>query len=274
MARFPGEVLVLLGGLLVGLWVVQGCDLRDDSPPRLESQDSTYVNSIGIRFRRIPGGAFQMGSATGQKDERPAHEVEITEPFYIGIHEVTQLQWEILMNRNPSRFRGAHRPVDSVSWRRARVFIERLNQREETDLYRLPTEAEWEYAVRGGSETRFHFGEARDSLGVHAWYGFNSDRRTHQVGRKRRNPFGLYDVYGNVWEWIRDSYDPQFYERSGRVNPVNSGGGLLAPRVIRGGGWFAVVSDLRSANRGWARPGARDPQLGFRIVREIPIKEQ
>lgn len=273
MPRHPIGILGLLGGLLVGLLVLEGCDLRRGSPPQLKGSDSTYVNSIGMRFRRIPAGTFQMGSTEGQKDERPVHEVKITEPFYMGIHEVTQVQWGILMDRDPSYFRGAHRPVDSVSWHRARIFIDRLNKREETDLYRLPTEAEWEYAVRGGSDTRFHFGEARDSLSAHAWYGFNSERRTHRVGRKRRNPFGLYDTYGNVWEWVRDAYGPRFYERSARVDPMNHGSPFGA-RVIRGGGWFAVVSDLRSANRGWARPGARDPQLGFRIVREIPEEEQ
>lgn len=268
MTRLFVRSPIVLSALVVGSWIVHGCDFNTDSIRQLEGGDSTYVNSLGMRFQRLPAGTFKMGSTNGQDDEEPVHEVQITKPFYMGVHEVTQAQWDILMEHNPSHFQGPYRPVDSVSWHSAQLFIRRLNEKEDTEVYRLPTEAEWEYAVRAGSKTRFHFGDARDSLAAHAWYSFNSDRRTHDVGRKRRNPFGLYDVYGNVWEWVRDVYDTQFYERSPRTDPLNRGSQLV-PRVIRGGGWFAVVSDLRSANRGWARPGARDPQLGFRIVREI-----
>lgn len=271
VGRLTG-VLAGVAGLLASIFLLFGCD-QGGPVPNVEDGDSTVVNSVGIRLRRIPAGSFLMGSVDGQNDEIPVHEVEISEPFYIGVHEVTQLQWEIVMDQNPSHFRGAHRPVDSVSWRQARTFIRRLNEREETELYRLPTEAEWEYAARGGSDTRYHYGDGRDSLRIYAWYSFNSERRTHRVGRKRKNPFGLFDIYGNVWEWIYDAYDGTFYERSSGVDPVNTPG-LIAPRrVIRGGGWFAVVSDLRSANRGWARPGAQNEKLGFRIVREIPAGE-
>lgn len=191
----------------------------------------------------------------------------------MSVYEVTQVQWEALMDRNPSAFQGPYRPVDSVSWYRVRTFVERLNSKEDTDLYRLPTEAEWEYAVRGGSNTRFHFGRAKDSLVKYAWYSYNSERRTHRGCRKRGNPFGLCDMYGNVWEWVRDGYDPTFYKRSDRVDPVNRGR-PSGPRVIRGGGWFSAGSDMRSANRSWARPGGQNSQLGFRIVREIPEEEQ
>ncbi len=261
---------LLLAGLLIGLCLVSGCDLQGESEPQPREPDSSYVNSIGIRFQRVPAGTFQMGSARGQDDERPVHEVKISEPFYVSAHEVTQLQWDILMDENPSYFEGPHRPVDSVSWHRVQDFIERLNQKEDTDLYRLPTEAEWEYAARGGSDARFHFGDGRDSLSSHAWYSLNSDRRSHRVGQKGNNRFGLYDMHGNVWEWTRDRYSPQFYERSRRVDPVNEAEGVRVPYVIRGGGWYSVVADLRSANRAWARSDSRDPQLGFRLVREIP----
>ncbi|MFB6099133.1 MAG: formylglycine-generating enzyme family protein, partial [Salinibacter sp.] len=273
MARRPLGIWGVLGGLLIGFCGLGGCDARGPVPPQPEGSDSTFVNSIGIRFRRLPAGTFRMGSATGQADEQPVHTVTITEPFYMALYEVTQVQWGILMEQDPSHFRGPHRPVDSVSWRQARTFIDRLNEKEETDLYRLPTEAEWEYAVRGRTETRYHFGKTRDSLRNYAWYSFNSERRTHRVGRKLRNPFGLYDMYGNVWEWVRDAYSPNFYERSARVDPLNTGK-PLSPRVIRGGGWYSVVSDMRSANRSWARPKAQNVQLGFRIVREIPEDEQ
>lgn len=259
----------LLSGLLLGAALVGGCDFEREPPPQVTSSDSTFTNSIGIRFQYIPEGTFLMGADAGQEDEQPVHEVEITEPFFMGIYEVTQGQWEVLMEENPSYFQGRYLPVDSVTWHQVQRFIGRLNDKENTTLYRLPTEAEWEYAARGRTQTRYYFGDSRDSLRHHAWYSLNSERQPHPVGRKRSNPFGLYDLYGNVWEWTADAYDATFYERSERQNPLNQGG-LRARRVIRGGGWFAVESDLRSANRGWARPGASDEQLGFRIVREIP----
>jgi formylglycine-generating enzyme required for sulfatase activity len=144
---------------------------------------------------------------------------------------------------------------------------------EDTDLYRLPTEAEWEYAARGGTRTRYYFGNAEDSLQYHAWYSFNSERRSHRVGQRLANPFGLHDVYGNVWEWVGDAYDPGFYARGSNTNPMNRGS-AQAGRVIRGGGWFGVGSDLRSANRAWAQPGVAHEQLGFRVLREIPEDQQ
>lgn len=270
---FPYRGDVVLGILLVGSLLALGCDQQ--GPPEADDATSSerFVNSIGMEFRRVPAGTFQMGAVDGEEDERPVHEVEIETAFFMGAGEVTQAQWEVLMDHNPSYFRGRFRPVDSVSWNRAQEFIRRLNEKEDTDLYRLPTEAEWEYAARGGSETRFYFGDERDSLSNHAWYSVNSDERTHRTEQKNPNSFGLHDVHGNVWEWTRDAYDPTFYRRSARVNPVNPGE-QDAPRVIRGGGWFAVGSMMRSANRGWARPGVQDSKLGFRLVREIPADEQ
>lgn len=266
--------LVGLWGLLAVGMTAGSCDLQHSPPPQLSGTDSTvYVNSIGIEFRRIPAGTFQMGSSRGEDDEAPVHEVTITEPFYIGATEVTQYQWARLMDENPSHFRGLYRPVDSVSWYQAQAFVDSLNQKEDTDLYRLPTEAEWEYAARAGSTSPYYFGTAQDSLPNHAWYSLNSEARSHRVAEKHSNPYGLHDVYGNVWEWVRDAYSPTYYERSARTNPVNTAN-RSRRRVIRGGGWYAVISSLRSANRGWARPFARDPQLGFRVVREIPENEQ
>lgn len=277
-ARLPVESLILLGGLLVGIVFLGACDDgavsgRLDAKSSEEGSSERLVNSIGMEFRRIPAGTFQMGAADGEADERPVHEVEIDAPFYIGSGEVTQVQWEALMDRNPSHFSGRFRPVDSVSWNQAQEFIRRLNEKEDTDLYRLPTEAEWEYAARGGSQTRYYFGHQRDSLSNHAWYSANSDERTHRTEQKSPNAFGLHDVYGNVWEWTRDAYDPTFYQRSPRINPVNTGA-PNAPRVIRGAGWFAVSSMMRSANRGWARADIQNSKLGFRLVREIPADEQ
>jgi formylglycine-generating enzyme required for sulfatase activity len=272
MVRASSYVSLLFGGLLLGL-LGGGCDVQN-APPQVGDADSTiFVNSIGMEFRRIPAGTFEMGSGQGEDDEAPPHEVSLTRPFYIGAHEVTQLEWRALMDDTLSQFRGIHRPVENVTWYQARAFIDSLNAREETGRYRLPTEAEWEYAARGGTSTRFYFGTARDSLPNHAWYSRNSEERTHRVAEKHSNPFGLHDVYGNVWEWVRDAYSPRYYAQSERRDPLNTGR-RRAPRVIRGGGWFGVESSLRSANRGWARPGANSSQLGFRVVREIPDDER
>ncbi|MFB6249020.1 MAG: formylglycine-generating enzyme family protein [Salinibacter sp.] len=275
MARPAPHIPALLEGLLLVLVLLGGgCDFQDSPPRTQQGTDSTiFVNSVGMEFRRIPAGTFEMGSTRGEDDEAPPHDVSISEPFYMGAHEVTQLQWNALMDDTLSQFRGIHRPVENVSWYQARAFVDSLNAEEETDLYRLPTEAEWEYAARGGTHTRFYFGTAWDSLSNHAWYSSNSEGRTHRVAEKHSNPFGLHDVYGNVWEWVRDAYSPRYYARSGRRDPLNTGRGRV-PRVIRGGGWFGVRSSLRSANRGWARPGSRAPQLGFRVVREIPDDKQ
>lgn len=273
MLRSVRTIPALVIGILLSFHLTGGCDIQRGSPPQVEGEDTPlFANSLGMEFRRIPSGTFRMGSALGEDDERPVHTVKITDPFLLGAHEVTQAQWNILMDENPSHLLGPQRPVDSVTWHHARRFINRLNEKENTELYRLPTEAEWEYAVRGGTTTRFYFGESKKSLSDHAWYGLNSDEQSHRVGQKRSNPFELHDVYGNVWEWTRDAYGSAFYERSERANPVNKGG-WDARRVIRGGGWFEVATTLRSANRGWARPDAGDPQLGFRVVREIPRKK-
>lgn len=262
------ERMVMIAGLAIGLWSLHGCDFQSQSVPQVDGDDSIYVNSIGVKFRRVPAGTFQMGSTDGDDDERPVHEVEITESFSIGVREVTQSEWNALMVDNPSYFEGPQRPVERVTWPQVQAFIDSLNRKEETGRYRLPTEAEWEYAVRAGSDTRFHFGEAREELTSYAWYSANSEERSHRAGGKKGNSFGLHDMYGNVWEWTRDTYDAQIYEASGRVDPVNTSGGRYSPRVIRGGGWYSVASNMRSANRGWARPRAESAQLGFRLVRE------
>lgn len=258
---------------VLGLFLPVGCD-RDDAPLRHSSgTDSIYVNSIGMQFQYVPAGHFVMGSTTGEDDEQPRREVEITTAFFLATTEVTQQQWEAVMASNPSTFERPNRPVDSVSWYRAQAFVDNLNRKEDTDLYRLPTEAEWEYAVRGGTSTRYYFGESPNPLRDHAWYTVNSEEGTHRVARRLSNPHGLYDVYGNVWEWMEDAYDPTFYRRGARTDPMNPGS-LGAPRVIRGGGWDGSATDLRSANRGWARPGVAGSQFGLRILREIPEDER
>jgi formylglycine-generating enzyme required for sulfatase activity len=160
-------------------------------------------NSIGMEFMPIPAGTFMMGSNDGRDDEKPVHQVIISRQFYLGKHEVTQAQWEAVMGSNPSHFTGdPNRPVENVSWNDVQEFIGKLNEREGNSKHRFPTEAEWEYAARAGSTTAFSFGESAILFHKYGWFNENSGGTTHAVGQLRTNPWGLYDMHGNVWEWV------------------------------------------------------------------------
>jgi formylglycine-generating enzyme required for sulfatase activity len=223
--------------------------------------------ATGMEFVFIEGGCFQMGSNDGDSDERPVHTVCVSD-FFIGKYEVTQGQWESVMGNNPSRFRncGAACPVEQVSWNDVQDFIRRLNQKNGMNKYRLPTEAEWEYAARAGGQTKYCFGDDADDLGEYAWYDRNSGSRTHPVGRKKPNAWGLYDMHGNVWEWVQD-WKGEYH--AGRVsNPTGPQRG--SSRVFRGGSWNSYAENCRSADRDrydLDRPDLRYDHLGFRLVR-------
>jgi formylglycine-generating enzyme required for sulfatase activity len=264
----------------------------EPAPPSRKTQPPSpqptreWTNSIGIKFALIPAGTFLMGSTDADEDawydEKPQHEVRITRPFYLGVHEVTQGQYQAVMGQNPSQFKGSDDlPVERVSWLDAIRFCNKLSEREGRkscyriegdaviiaggDGYRLPTEAEWEYACRAGTTTRFSFGDDENALGQYAWYSDNANRQTHPVGEKPPNGFGLYDMHGNVWEWCGDVYDAGYYMRLPAVDPL--GPGLAAPRVIRGGSWPYDPRRCRSANRLWITPDNRDSGVGFRLAR-------
>jgi len=223
---------------------------------------ASFTNSIGVKFVLIPSGEFMMGSKDtgGDSDEQPVHRVRISRPFYMGIHEVTQRQWEAVMGSNPSHFKGADRPVEQVSWVDVQTFIGKLNDREGRNVYRLPTEAEWEYACRAGTT-----GAYAGDLASMGWYADNSDNRTHPVGRKRANAWGLYDMHGNVWEWVGDWYAGNYYKNSPRADPIGPSSGSY--RVLRGGGWNLNAALCRSADRNLNAPVVRYGSLGFRLVR-------
>jgi len=211
----------------------------------------------------IPAGTFVMGSpdsdAEALAEEKPAHRVTISQPFYLGKYEVTQAQWEKVMDTNPSRFTGnPNRPVENVSWEDVQEFITRLNKQEGWEVCRLPTEAQWEYAARAGT-TPERYGDV-DAI---AWYGENSDKETHAVGKKRPNAWGLYDMLGNVWEWCHDGV--RTYTAYTTVDPIGPTG-AGAPRVIRGGSWYYPARHVRAALRYWIRPGYRLDYLGFRCA--------
>ena len=224
-----------------------------------------------IEMLLIPPGTFQMGCIMGSNQygcsssEQPVHAVTLTNAFYLGRYEVTQSQWVAKMGSNPSYFQtysdAASRPVEQVSWNNIQGYLSA------TDL-RLPTEAEWEYACRAGTQTPYYNGSTDDNtVGMLAWYGWccggNSGGQTHAVGGKAANGFGLYDMLGNVWEWVNDWYDT--YPSSAQTNPT--GPASAAYRVHRGGSWFYGTYDVRSSYRGNDSPGSVHFSLGFRVAR-------
>jgi formylglycine-generating enzyme required for sulfatase activity len=221
-----------------------------------------YANSVGMEFILIPAGSFMMGS--NATNETPRHFVTISKPFYLGKYEVTQGQWTAVMGNNPSRFKGRDNPVELVSWDDAQEFIRRLNAREGHNRYRLPTEAEWECAARAGSTGAYSFGDDADSFGRYEWYRDNSGGKTHPVGQKEANAWGLYDMHGNVHEWVRDWYGERYYSHSPGSDPTGPSSGSL--RVVRGGSWGGSAEYCRSAGRGSLAPAARGGYVGLRLA--------
>jgi formylglycine-generating enzyme required for sulfatase activity len=228
----------------------------------------TYTNSIGMEFIQIPAGSFTMGadknSEEADNDETPQHRVTLSKSFYLGKYEVTQAQWEVVMGDNPSKFKGRSNPVEMVSWNDVQLFIERLNAKEGTKKYRLPTEAEWEYAARAGTTSVWSFGNDAASMGQYAWFKDNSGGKTHPVGQKQPNPWGLYDMHGNVWEWVQDWHSGKYYAQSPASDPKGPSSGGYP--VQRGGGWSNAAMYLRSADRSSSSPGNRDDGDGFRLA--------
>lgn len=222
----------------------------------------------GMEFVYIPPGAFTMGSPTteeGRDEDEKQHRVTLTKGFFMQTTEVTQGQWKEVMGGNPSRFPrcGDDCPVEAVSWNDIQSFIGKLNQREGKDRYRLPTEAEWEYAARAGHTTRFSFGDDSARLRLFAWYRVSSGGKTHAVGSKKPNAWGLYDMHGNVWERCQDWYGA--YPEGAATDPTGPPSGTY--RVLRGGSWFRVHRSVRSANRYPYSPRVTSNQIGFRLLR-------
>ncbi len=241
-----------------------------------------FTNSIGMKLVRIQPGSFTMGS-NETDNEKPPHPVRITRAFYLGEHEVTQGQYQAVMGQNPSYFQGSDDlPVEQVSWLDAVKFCIVLSNREKRTPYyriegdqvsivggkgyRLPTEAEWEYACRAGSTTKYPFGEDESNLGKYAWYDGNSERKTHPVGQKQPNGWGLYDMLGNVNEWCQDYFDADYYTASPPADPP---GPAKAPyRVLRGGCWLFSPGGCHPAGQGRDTPDA-GPTVRASVWRSI-----
>jgi formylglycine-generating enzyme required for sulfatase activity len=251
--------------------------------PRVEVINSvtpkgkTYKNSLGIEFVQIPAGEFQMGCSKGDtecsEDEKPLHTVKISKSFYMGKYEVTQGQWKKVMGTRPSNFGncGEDCPVELVSWEDAQEFIGKLSEREKQSpcKYRLPTEAEWEYSARAGGSTRSPTGGSKYYWGdtineAYLWYDVNSENSTHPVGKKKPNAWGLYDMSGNVWEWVGDWYDSDYYKNTSINDPKgpNSGG----DRILRGCSWLYEAKFCRLSNRLHDFPDNGEGNRGFRLL--------
>ncbi len=236
--------------------------------PSLEGR--SFVNSLGMKFQLIPAGAFAMGSEDGGSGEKPVHEVEISKPLYMGVYEVTQAEYEAVTGQNPGNFKGTNNPVENVSWNEAVSFCAKLEEKEKAagklpagHEYRLPTEAEWEYACRAGGKGKWCFGDDESQLTKYAWFTVNSESKTHPVGLKRANAWGLHDMHGNVWEWCKDWFGD--YSPGKAKDPCNNASGSI--RVFRGGSWSNAAGDCQSADRGaYDGPSNQSDYRGFRVV--------
>ena len=239
---------------------------ESDSIQPGEERDFNLTDDVTITMVWIPAGSFMMGRQDDEQDsdndEDPRHEVNIGYGFWMGKYEVTQAQWEAVMDNNPAHDYGVgdNYPVYFVSWDDIQEFEAALD-----NSFRLPSEAEWEYACRAGTETRFYWGDDPDydEIGDYAWYTSNSNSQTHDVGQKRPNAFGLYDMSGNVWEWCEDWYHNSYEGAPDDGSAWDDDGSY---RVLRGGSWLNNPWGCRSAARHRYLPGTRDRNNGFRLV--------
>jgi formylglycine-generating enzyme required for sulfatase activity len=277
----------------VALIVLASFSLAAAQEPKAASGEKQITSSIGMKLTLIPSGEFTMGSPDSE-DVRspdfhiaPQHLVRITRPFYMGVYDVTQGQYQRVMGNNPSYFSGnraqavagqdtSRFPVEQVSWNDAVEFCRKLSnmpkEKAAARSYRLPTEAQWEYACRAGSTTRYYFGDDWSQLGEYAWYINHSDSHPHAVGQKKPNAWGLYDMHGNVWQWCLDWYAGGYYAESPKDDPTGPATGSC--RVFRGGSWRFPAGNCQAGERhiacecppgGKLSPEFRAFDLGFRV---------
>ena len=239
-------------------------------PPPVENSDSgrTYtVNGVSFTMIAVKGGTFQMGATAEHADyatdiEYPVHNVTLSD-YYIGETEVTQELWDAVMGSNPSSFTGNMQyPVEQVSWNDCQEFISKLNALT-GENFKLPTEAQWEYAARGGNKASGYLYSGSNNIGDVAWYYYNSNDKTHAVKTKAPNELGIYDMSGNVWEWCSDWSGS--YSSSSVTDPVGPSSG--SDRVLRGGNWYGHAFHCRVTNRPESNPDYRDPSIGLRLAR-------
>lgn len=266
------------------LAVIPGCRRTEDTDTG--GKLNVITTQSGLEMVAIPGGSFEMGSTEGGDDESPVHKVWIS-PFLMDRYEVVQEQFKKFQFPDPSHFKNPQKPLDQINWTDATMYCNERSRAEGLEPcydektwdcnfaasgYRLPTEAEWEYACRAGTNSKYSFGNTVQKLKDHAWFIENSSKSTQPVGRKQPNPWGLYDMYGNVSEWCNDFYAKDYYKQSPEKDPKGPPKGR--ERVLRGGAWNSSANSCRSAYRA-SDPSINDTCLasdaiGFRCVRNAP----
>jgi formylglycine-generating enzyme required for sulfatase activity len=289
-ANTTGRIGAFSAGLFLAMLATPGCNNSGPSSA-LSFTPVTITTKSGVEMALIPGGTFDMGSQHGREEERPTHKVTL-DSFLMDRYEVKQSEFDKLGQNeafpNPSHFKGPDLPVEQVTWPQAARFCNARSRVEglqpcynedtgecnfQADGYRLPTEAEWEYACRAGTDTDYSFGSEARKLGDFAWFTDNAAKKTHPCGQKKPNPWGLFDMHGNVAEWCQDVYDKGYYQVSPTQNPHGPADGK--EYVLRGGSWKSEADALRSSYRLGDNPGFSDACLardaiGFRCVRQAP----
>ena len=278
-------------GAVLGAVMIAGCN-RVERPQEVPSGPQTAIapaavsSKLGIEMVAVPAGSFTIGDNSGDSDEQPAHQVSVS-GFLIDVHEVTQENYEKLMGKNPAKFKNPESPVERASWVSAAQYCNMRSSMEgfqpcydpqtyrcdfQANGYRLPTEAEWEYACRAGTRTPWSFGSNEAELGKRAWFKANGEKTTHAVAGKDPNPWGLYDMHGNVAEWCNDFYAESYEHGEGALDPSGPASG--EERVLRGGSWKSSPDSCRSSARYSEPPGFADvcfgyEAYGFRCVRRV-----
>jgi len=237
----------------------------------LKPQQLEVIKAMEARMIKVEGGTFTMG-CTDEKDtscyywEKPAHKVTLRD-FYIGKFAVTQKEWEALMGYNPNFKNCAECPVENITWQEAHKFVEKLSLLTGKN-YRLPTEAEWEYAAKGGNKSKGYKYAGSNNLDAVGWYHNNSGKKTHPVGKLQPNELGLYDMTGNVWQWCSDWFHGEYYSNSPVENPKGPDGTTDNYKAVRGGSWWYEAPHCRVINRDRYPVDAKDDDVGFRIARD------
>ena len=280
-SRLKARAMAKNGGKTAAKEITDSTDVKIVPDSVTDNTDVKIVpdsvtNSIGMKLVLIPAGTFTMGSPkneVGRNYNEPPHEVTISKSYYIGVYEVTQGEYQKVMGNNPSQFNGAKNPVETVNWDDAVSFCKKLSEMPEEKaagrLYRLPTEAEWEYACRAGSKTAYSFGDTAETLGEFAWFGESRKGKTHPVGEKKPNRWGLYDMHGNVFELCQDWYAD--YPPDASTDPQGPNGGTN--RAFRGGSWYSDAGNCRSASRSMNYPSNHFHFIGFRVALSPSVKE-
>ncbi len=273
--------LRVVSGSIAALALVLCIGVRssDSGEPGKPAKEITVDLGDGVTMKLvlIPAGEFRMGLPDSEKDavhdQKPQHRVRITGPFYLGVYEVTQEQYERVMGANPSDSKGAELPVGRVTRDDAQKFCRKLSElaeeKEPGRAYRLPTEAQWEYACRAGSTKRYCCGDDESLLGDYAWYKKNARGQPHTVGQKKPNAWGLYDMHGNAREWCRDWHEDDYYTRSPADDPAGPASGVAG--VLRGGDWSGYPESCRSADRFRIVPDRAYDSFGLRVV-QVPAE--